>query len=139
MPMQRDIVLRWIRQLAALVARLLRGDRSLTMMIVREELAQAYATLLGPIDRLAAHLDPAQVAELLIDPYRIHGYAELLALESALERFDGRAESAQRLAERARAVLNEAIRRSREPMPEWEAWAQALDRDLTSLPDQALG
>ena len=137
MPMRRDNVLRWIQQLAALIARLLRGDRSLTLVIVREELAQAYATLLGPIDRLAAHLDPTRVAELLIDPHRIHGYAQLLALESALERFEGRAEAAQSLAERARAVLDEAIHRSREPVPEWEAWAEALDQDLASLPDQA--
>ncbi len=132
--MQRDIVLRWINQIAALVARLLRGDRSLTMVVVRDELTHAITTLLGPIDRLAPHLDATQVAELLIDPHRIHGYAELLALESALERADGRPDAALRLAERARGLLAEAIRRSREPMAEWEAWAEALDRDLASLP-----
>ncbi|MHB1329502.1 MAG: hypothetical protein ACYC2K_14995 [Gemmatimonadales bacterium] len=135
--MQRDIVLRWISQIAALVARLLRGDKSLTMVVVRDELTQAVSTLLGPLDRLAPHLDATQLADLLIDPHRIHGYAELLALESALERAEGRTDAALRLAERARVLLGEAIHRSREPVPEWEAWADALDQDLASLPGAA--
>lgn len=134
--MQRDIVLRWISQISALVARLLRGERGLTLIVVQEELDQAYGALLGPIHRIAPHLDPIQAAELLTDPYRIHGYAELLALESALVRATGHPDDATRLAHRARALLAEAIRRSREPVPEWETWAAALERDLaTAVPE----
>jgi hypothetical protein len=132
--MQRDTVLRWIDQIGPLIARLLRRDTTISVQLVREQLADARAMLLGPIEPLAAHLDPPQAAALLIDPFRIHGYSQLLALESAVERLDGRDDNAARLTARAIALAKEAIERD-DPAPrEWTEWVAAAERELPASP-----
>ena len=126
--MQRDVVLRWIHQISALIARLLRRDPSLSIQIVRDQLADAKQMLLGTLEPLLERLDPDRTADLLTDPYRIYGYAQLIALESAIERAEGRADAADRLRDRAIALAREAVRRA-DPVPvEWEEWiASATD------------
>ncbi|MEZ4586040.1 MAG: hypothetical protein R2909_06535 [Gemmatimonadales bacterium] len=54
--MQRDIVLRWIAQLAAIIARLLRRDPKLSLELARQYLEEAEAQTLGPLGPLVAKL-----------------------------------------------------------------------------------
>lgn len=127
--MYRDIVMRWIHTLSALIARLLRRDPGVTVELARLQLEDARSMLLGSLDVLLPHLEPAQVADLLVDPFRIHGYAQLLALESAIEQVADRPDRAAVLTERARALGREAVRRVDEPPPEWVEWQSALERE----------
>ena len=123
--MQRDIVLRWIDKISAIVARLLRGDRTVTEQIARESIEEAKAQLLGPFQTLAERLEAGSAADLLNEPFRIYGYAQLLALESAVERMAGRADVADSLAVRAVALGREAIRLSDPVPPDWVSWVEA--------------
>lgn len=120
--MQRDTILRWIDTISALIARILRGDRSASIELARHQLEDAKGMMLGPLLSLADHLEAAQLAELLNDPHRIYGYARILALESALVRAGGGAGDADRLIARALALAKAAIERT-DPVPEeWVEW-----------------
>jgi len=128
--MQRDVVIRWIHQISALIARLLRRDPGVSIQFAQDQLDDAKRMLLGGLDPVLDRLEPGPAADFLVDPHRIYGYAQLVALESALERVRGRAESASRLGRRAVALARKAIDRS-EPAPaEWIAWTDAAERDL---------
>lgn len=133
--MQRDTVLRWIDQIGPLIARLLRRDPTVTVQLAREQLADAQEMLLGAIAPIVAHLDPARAAGLLVDPFRIYGYAQLLALESALEQLDNRPERAAQLATRAIALAKEAINRADPAPTEWEAWVSAAEGEMAGPPE----
>ena len=128
--MQRDVVLRWIEQISALIARLLRRDPTLSIQIVRDQLADAKQMLLGSLEPLLDRLDSDRTADLLTDPHRIYGYAQLLALESAIERAEGRPEAAERLRDRAVALAREAVRRSDPTPAEWEAWIASVTDEV---------
>jgi len=132
--MQRDIVLRWLQQISALIARLLRGDPSLSVLMIRERLDDARAQLLGPLAQVVDKLDPESAAQLLSDPYRIYGYAQLLALESAVERASGRTTAAETAARRAVALGREAIARADPVPPEWLAWVDAAAQEVPRDP-----
>lgn len=128
--MQRDVVLRWLQQISAIIAKLLRGDPTITVQFARDQLQDAKQMLLGSLEPLLLHLDPPRVADFLVDPYRTYGYAQLLALESALERAEGRPERATALTGRALALAREAVRRA-DPVPsEWEAWIAAAEGEV---------
>ncbi|MEZ4457361.1 MAG: hypothetical protein R2882_12560 [Gemmatimonadales bacterium] len=128
--MQRDIVLRWLQTLSALVARLLRREPGVTLDLVRAQLDEAKAMLLGAsLDALLERLEPAQAADLLNDPQRIYGYAQLLALESALDRADGRDTQAAEREARALILARAALDRI-DPQPdEWVDWVAALEAE----------
>jgi hypothetical protein len=131
--MQRDVVIRWIHQISALIARLLRRDPTVTIQFARDQLQDAKAMLLGGLESVLSQLDPARTADLLVDPHRIYGYAQLLALESALEQVQGRPETARALTRRAIALARQAIDRSEPALEEWRAWVAAAERE----PEQA--
>jgi hypothetical protein len=137
--MQRDLVLRWLEQIAALIARLLRRDPDADLPLVEQRLADAEEQLLGPVRLLVERLPPETAAELLADPFRIHGYAQLLAFRSAIARHGGNALLAGDLGRRAHALGREAVRRA-EPVPsDWIRWLEDLETDLEraeSAPDQ---
>ncbi len=120
--MQRDTVLRWIETLSALIARILRGDRTASIELAKQQLDDAKGMILGSLLTLADHLEPAQLAGLLSDPHRTYGYARLLAFEAALARVAGGADLADRLTDRATALARAACLQI-EPVPsEWEEW-----------------
>jgi hypothetical protein len=118
---QRDTVLRWIEQLGRLVARLLRGDSG-GLPAAREQIAAATATLLGPLALLAPRLDPETAADLLRDPFRIFGWAQLIDLEALVAEADADPAGAAALRARAVQLASEAVRRADPPRPEWAAW-----------------
>lgn len=126
--MQRDTVLRWIDTISALIARILRGDRTASIDLARQQLDEARAMLLGPVEALLPHLDPVRAADLLADPHRIYGYAQLLALESGLARASG----AEWRPGALRAVALARLAAARiDPAPTaWLEWALAAEADL---------
>ncbi len=128
--MQRDLVIRWIHQLSALIARLLRRDPGVSIQFAQDQLADAKSLLLGGLEPVLERLDPAPAADFLVDPHRIYGYAQLLALESALERVRERPDAALRLGRRAVALAHEAIRRIEPEPSEWVTWTAAAAREL---------
>ena len=119
---KHDTVLRWIDTLSALIARILRGDRSASLELARQHLDDAKAMTLGPLHTLAPHLEPAQLAELLNDPHRIYGYARILAFEAALTRAAGSPATADQLTRQALALADAAIARITPVPPEWAEW-----------------
>lgn len=120
--MQRDLVLRWIEQLGRLVARLLGQGGKAELAVARDQVAEATLGLLGPLSTLVPRLETGSAADLLVDPDRIFGYAQLLDLDGviseALGDAAGGAESRRHALELARA----AVARSRDPMPDWQQW-----------------
>ncbi len=127
--MQRDLLLRWLEQISALIAKLLRRDPTVDAAFIEERLAEAEEQLLGPVRKLVDRLEPESAAELLSDPFRIYGYAQLLAFRSAIARLGGRVEEANDQAGRALVLSREAIRRA-DPVPtDWPAWVAALETE----------
>jgi hypothetical protein len=127
---QRDLVLRWLEQLSALIAKLLRRDPTADLTLIEHRLDEAEEQLLGPVRTLIDRLEPESAAELLADPYRIHGYAEVLAFRSAIARHFGRVDEGRELGERALRLGQEAIRRA-DPVPShWTRWVESLAADL---------
>jgi hypothetical protein len=127
--MQRDLVLRWIEQLAQLIARLLRARSQPELLAARDQVAEATAGLLGPLTNLVPRLEVESAAELLADPDRIFGYARLLDLEGAIAEALGDSTGAADARARALGFARLALQRSRDPMPEWEAWIAARETD----------
>jgi hypothetical protein len=82
--MQRDLVLRWIEQLGILIRRLIEGKRAGDLVSAREQIREATEALLGPLGHLIPRLDVESAAELLADPDRLFGYAQLLDLEGVV-------------------------------------------------------
>lgn len=128
--MQRDIVLRWIEQISAIIARLLRRDPTVSLELARQYLEEAEGQVLGPLGGLIPHLGAASAAELLGDPDRIWGYGQTLALRSALRQAEGARDQAAVLARRALAMGREACRRAEPPPDEWVSWVAQAERDL---------
>jgi hypothetical protein len=120
--MQRDLVLRWIEQLGALIRRLVRGRAESDLPAARDQVREATMALLGSLDPLIPRLDVPSAAELLADPDRIFGYAQLLDLDAVIAQAMGHSTAAQELRARAVGFAAEAVRRNREPRPEWEEW-----------------
>ena len=119
---QRDTVLRWIEQLGRLVARLLHGGNAGGFEAAREPIAAATAALLGSLALLAPKLDSASAAELLRDPQRIFGWAQLLDLEAVVLEAEGKAADATEVRQRAIELAREAVRRADPDRPDWSAW-----------------
>jgi hypothetical protein len=132
--MQRDLVLRWLEQLRLIIARLLRGERDASTELVEIELDRAIDQLLGGSAALIDRLDAGSAAALLADPTRIFGYAEALALKSALAQGRGAADPAASLARRALDLGREAVRREPLPPKEWTDWIAAMERDVPPVP-----
>src|SRR6185295_19145384 len=128
--MQRDLVLRWIESMAKLIRAFLRRGDVPSLEAAQDQLDNAAREYLGPMADLARRLEPASVAEILADPYRIYGYAHLLALESAVVRALGRSDDADRLGARAVALGDLAIERHGDAPPEWTAWVAAAREGL---------
>lgn len=124
--MQRDLVLRWIEQLGRLVARLLGHGGQAELAVARDQVAEATLALLGPLAALVPRLETASAAELLADPDRIFGYAQLLDLEGVIAEAEGDVQSGAQSRRRALEFAAAAIARASEARPDWQRWV--LDR-----------
>lgn len=130
---QRDVFLRWIEQIAQVVARLLHGPGPPDLGLAREHITDALEQHLGPLHVVLPRLDPASAAAILADPERIFGYAQLLALLGAVEQAAGEAE-ADRTKARALSLGREAIARSEDVPQEWRDWLQAAEVGPSAAP-----
>jgi hypothetical protein len=119
---QRDLVLRWIEQLGVLIRRLLHGKAAADLPAARDQVREATDALLGPLSPLVPRLEVESAAELLADPDRIFGYAQLLDLDSLIAGAVGDAAAQAEGRARALALAAEAVRRANEPRPSWESW-----------------
>jgi hypothetical protein len=119
---QRDLVLRWIEQLGRLVARLVGLGGKAELATARDQVTEATINLLGPLSLLVPRLETASAAELLADPDRIFGYAQLLDLDGAISEAIGEKDAAADSRRRAVEFAREAVTRATEPRREWELW-----------------
>ena len=88
----------------------------------RDQVAEATLSLLGPLAALVPRLETASAAELLSDPDRIFGYAQLLDLDGAISEGMGEKDAALDSRRRALEFAQEAVSRSAEPRPDWDRW-----------------
>ncbi len=100
---QRDVVLRWIEQIARVVRRMLFGPGPPDLAAARTHIEDATNQLLGPLALLVPRLDVPSAAALLHEPDRIIALAILLELEASLIEAEGHPEQAAELRERAEA------------------------------------
>lgn len=97
-----DFILRTVRQIAELAARLLgKVEEGEKTDDVEDELDGAYRTLFGPKADLIRRLDPATVAHMCRTPEQLGGVAELCRVEAALFAREGDEDEAERLLARA--------------------------------------
>ena len=99
---QRDVVLRWIEQIARVIRRMLAGPGPQDVELARQHVAEAMTQHLGSLARVVPRLDVASAANLLRDPDRILGLALLLDLQASVEEAAGEPETA--VLTRARAA-----------------------------------
>lgn len=120
--MQRDLILRWLEQLALVIRRLLYGPGPVDIELAEHRLAEALQQHLGPMATLVERLDPVSAANLLHDPDRIFGYAQLVALEALILEKRASPDAAARQ-ERARRLVELAIEKAGDDAPEeWRTW-----------------
>ena len=115
--MQRDLVLRWIEQIALVVRRILYGPGPRDLTLARQHVEHATAQLLGPLALLVPRLEVPSAAELLHDPERLLGLALLLDLEGAIAEAQGDAPGAARFRERAAGFRGAAAQQLDSPAP----------------------
>ncbi len=103
MPAARDdYILRMIQQAAAAIRRFRsRLGSGEAVDDVKRDAGEALGTLLGPQRAMLERLDGWSAANLLGDPERVHLWAELVRLQSDLERAAGHDAAANALAARA--------------------------------------
>lgn len=126
---QRDIVLRWIEQLARVIARLLKGGTAGDLELARAEIQRATAALLGPLAALVPQLDAPTAAEILADPDRVFAWAQLLDLDGIVAQAAGQTEVGASARARALLLADEACRRSRIERADWKQWAEDRRQD----------
>jgi hypothetical protein len=105
--MQRDVVLRWIEQIARVVHHLLLGRGPGDLALARTHLEEARSHLLGPLAPIVPGLDPPSVVSLLHDRDRVLGLALLLDLEASVAEAEGRAAEGEEWRSRAAALRAE--------------------------------
>ncbi len=123
---QRDVLLRWIEQIAKVVARLLYGPGPIDLELAAEQIEAALAQHLGPLHALLPQMAVGSAAALLHDPDRLFGYARLLALLAAVQQAQGDARGPETTA-RALAFAREAIARDPAAPEEWRSWLASAE------------
>jgi hypothetical protein len=124
---QRDVVLRWIEQIAAVVARLLNGPGPGDLDLAANQVEEAIVFHLGPLHSLVPRMDVRTAADLVHDADRLFGYAQLLALRAAVEQARGEPGFAE-TSRRALAFAREAVTRAADPPPAWSVWIAEAER-----------
>ncbi len=98
---QRDVVLRWIEQIAAVVRRMVFGPGPADLEAARRHVTEATALHLGHLAAVIPRLEVQTAVELLRDSNRILGLALLLDLEASIEQAAGNPGAAEELRARA--------------------------------------
>ena len=124
---QRDVLLRWLEHLSLLIRRLLYGPGPVDLELASRHIDDALQYHLGPMAALVTRLDVPSVAQLLHDPDRIFGYAQLIGLQAAVLSARGDPGAAA-LQSRSKELAREAIARLPEPPEEWRAWLAEAER-----------
>jgi len=112
---QRDVVLRWIEQIALVVRRMLYGPGPPDLAAARTHLNEAISRHLGSLAQVIPRLDPAAAAALIGDRDRILGLALLLDLQASIQEAEGDRFSAAATRERAEEFRREASERAEPP------------------------
>ncbi|MGQ0704143.1 MAG: hypothetical protein ACT4PM_13510 [Gemmatimonadales bacterium] len=100
---QRDVVLRWIEQIARVIRRMLAGPGPQDVEAARLHLEEAMAQHLGSLAEVVPRLDVTSAANLLRDPDRILGLALLLDLLASVQEAAGEQEASALTRGRAEA------------------------------------
>jgi hypothetical protein len=124
---QRDAVLRWIEQIAKVVARLLRGPGPIDLDLAEDQVESALEQHLGSMATLLPRLEVPGAAALLHEPDRIFGYAQLLSLLGAVQHARGEARGHE-THRRAVAFAREALHRTAQPPASWLEWLAEAER-----------
>ena len=124
---QRDVVLRWIEQIAKVVARLLNGPGPGDLDLAADQVDEAIVFHLGPLHSLVQRMEVSTAADLVHDPDRLFGYAQLLSLRAAVEQARGESRSAE-TSLRALAFAREAVARAPDAPPAWGEWVAEAER-----------
>jgi hypothetical protein len=124
---QRDVMLRWIEELAKVVARLLLGPGAVDVELAESQVRAAISQHLGPMALLLPQLDVRSGAGLLHEADRIFGYAQLLGLLAAVQHA---AASPDASTTHARAVGfgREALARDPNAPAAWHEWVTDSER-----------
>jgi hypothetical protein len=109
---REDYLLRMIRQLGAVIARMLGLKNGGQLQEAAQALTDAEGELLGPLAEVVPRVDSATAAHILSDPQRIAGWARLLHERADLLRLAGDPAGAQATAQRARELAAEAWARA---------------------------
>lgn len=124
---QRDVMLRWIEEIARVVARLLYGPGAIDLDLAADQVEAAISQHLGPMALLLPQLDVPSGAGLLHEPDRIFGYAQLLGLLAAVQHARGSAHAVTMHA-RALAFAREALARDPNAPAAWREWVTEAER-----------
>lgn len=119
--MQRDVLLRWLHQASLVIRRLLYGPGDVDVEMAAEHLQDALKTHLGPMADLVSRVDVQTAANLLHEPDRIFGYAQLLGLQAAVLQAQ-KDPDADLVRNRAEVLGQIAMERAGDAAPEWQAW-----------------
>lgn len=118
---QRDLMLGWIEQVSRLVEELLHGPGTPDLQQASDRIDAAVAQHLGNLASLLPQLDVGSAANLLSEPERIFGYAQLLMARADVADAGGTAEGPP-IKERALAFARLALARADDPPASWRAW-----------------
>lgn len=123
---QEDLIQRTIRQIAQVLAAMLRRTEAGEFDEARKEADDTIGTLLGPAGSVAMHLDSATAAGLL-QTDQVVAWAELLHARAGVERAAGREAEAAATERRAAELLHAATERDAKRVEEMRARFHAAD------------
>ena len=126
---QRDVVLRWIEQIAPLVARMLGRGAPADLESAHHQVRDAIVELLGPVAPLVERLDARSAAEVIGDAERIFAWARLVDLDAAVLGALGRSDDAAEERVFATALAGIAIGRAAGERPDWIEWLDTRGND----------
>lgn len=109
---REDYLLRMIRELGAVIARMLGQKNGGQVQEAMATLDEAEGELLGAQAQVVPRVDSATAAHILADPQRIAAWARLLHERADLLRLAGDPDAAALLAVRARELADEARARA---------------------------
>jgi hypothetical protein len=127
---REDYLLRIIRQMGAVLARMLGLKNGGQVQEALQTLDDAEGELLGPMAQVVPRLDSATAAHVLGEPQRIAAWARLLHERAGLLRMAGDEAGAALTAGRARELAAEAQARA-------AGYEKAVRELLGSLADEA--
>lgn len=137
MLVERDFVMRLIKQLVELIARVLNLAKAKKADEAQAVLEAGCLSLLGMDFHTLALVDSASAADLLQQPYRVVAFARLLGAQAEIERARGAEDLAHSHDQHALELVLEALRRSPSHAEALSLGRELRPRvDVTRLPDR---